>query len=72
MQREIQYWQWQSPEWMDSMWCIVLKINESKCITKNPLNSYSMVHAGISGVADENVFWTENDMYKFREMRFSL
>ena len=51
MQNEIQCWQCQSSKWMDSMLCIVLKINDSTCITKNPLNSYSMVNAGISGVA---------------------
>ena len=50
---------------MDSMRCIVLKIDESTCIVKNPLNSYNMIHVGISGGSlCENVFCAENDMYK--------
>ena len=37
---------------------------------KNPLNSYSMVHAGISVVALQKLFWVENDMCKLGEKRF--
>ena len=35
-------------------------------------SSYSMVPAGISGVALRNVFWAENDMCKLGEMRYLI
>ena len=56
-------------KWVNVNYVLIIR---SPCITKNTLNSCSMVHVGISGVAMRNVFGAENEKYKLGEIRFLL